>query len=126
MVWYAAVINRQGGLLDHYLYVHCTRYGRYTMDVYIIDGGILDLQIHIHCTRSSNESHFVYWYGRLQCLIDGGVHPLHVAVKFICLTIGLWILLSKDLIINLFASCSCHCCCCVIHNNNNIIQSQVN
>ena len=29
-----------------------------------------------------------------------------------------WILLRKDLIINLCESCSCHCCCCVIHNNN--------
>ena len=61
--------------------------------------------------------------------------PLHVAVKVICLRIGFWILLSKDLIINLFESCSCHCCCCVWmllcntqqqqqqqHNNNKIIK----
>ena len=46
--------------------------------------------------------------------------PLHVAVKLICFTIGLLILLSKDLIINLYELCSCHCCCCVIHNNNNM------
>ena len=39
--------------------------------------------------------------------------PLHVAVKVVCLRIGLWILLSKDVIINLFEYCSCHCCCCV-------------
>ena len=40
--------------------------------------------------------------------------------ELICLTIGLWILLNKDLIINCCESCSCHCSCCVIHNNNNI------
>ena len=44
--------------------------------------------------------------------------PLLVAVKLICFTICLLILLSKDLIINLYESCRCHCCCCVIHNNN--------
>ena len=40
--------------------------------------------------------------------------------ELICLTIGLLILLNKDLIINSYESCSCHCSCCVIHNNNNI------
>ena len=41
--------------------------------------------------------------------------------EFMSLTIGLWILLNKDLIINFYESCSCHCSCCVIHNNNNNI-----
>ena len=38
--------------------------------------------------------------------------------ELICLTIGLWILLNTDFIINFSEPCSCHCSCCVIHNNN--------
>ena len=70
----------------------------------------------MHCTRSINKTDLVYWYTRHLCSIDGGVHltlvsicalvyiyrsaiALHVAVKLICFTVGLFILHSKDLII---------------------------
>ena len=67
---------------------------------------------YLHCTRSRKKSDLMYWYARHLCWIDWGVYlpsadcgvymciilfiyrsviPLHVAAKFICFTIGLFI-----------------------------------
>ena len=76
----------------------------------------------------------VYIYIYIYVYIYRSAIPLHLAVKCICFTIGLFILLSKDCIIrkkiNLYESfhshwsnsgCCCSCaCCCIIHNNNNM------
>ena len=41
-----------------------------------------------------------------------------------CLTIGLLILLSKDVIMNLYEFCSCHCCCVITQQQQQQQQQQ--
>ena len=98
---------------------------QYARHLCLIDRGVHlpPIYIYIHCARSRKKTDVVYWYARHLCLIEGGPSafgiymclvyiyiyiyiyiyrsaiPLHLAVKLICFTIGLFILLSKDFII---------------------------
>ena len=125
---YAEWRERMGGPSASYIYIYmyCARSIKKTHAVYwyaghlsSIDGGFSSaFYIYMHCARSIKRTNVVYRYARHLCLMLG-VHltlvskcalvsiyrsaiPLHVAVKLICFTIGLLILLSKDHYINLF------------------------